>query len=179
MTQRYAIWFFYSFITPLPGGDKAIKEPYSIALSHLYDTYGMDFLKLDISFIKGGQGVVPLTKDKKIKTILKMIDNRINTVMTSSAGRLFDAVSSIINGINAVTFEGEAAIKLEIKADTGIDRVVLSGGCFQNILLLDRTLNKLNTEFKTFIHKNIPTNDGGISLGQAVIAAEKGKNMEL
>ena len=67
----------------------------------------------------------------------------------------------------------------KIKADTGIDRVVLSGGCFQNILLLDRTLNKLNTEFKTFIHKNIPTNDGGISLGQAVIAAEKGKNMEL
>ncbi|OGW01055.1 MAG: carbamoyltransferase HypF [Nitrospinae bacterium RIFCSPLOWO2_02_FULL_39_110] len=238
----------YFRYTPLPGGDKAIKEPYRIALSHLYDTYGMDFLKLDISFIKGGQGVVPLTKDKKIKTILKMIDNRINTVMTSSAGRLFDAVSSIINGINAVTFEGEAAIKLEmmadksvkdvyesqgsgvrsqeseypliidarilihqivtdllngvghsvisakfhntlaeiiykmcqkIKADTGIDRVVLSGGCFQNILLLDRTLNKLNTEFKTFIHKNIPTNDGGISLGQAVIAAEKGKNMEL
>ncbi|MEK7846490.1 MAG: Sua5/YciO/YrdC/YwlC family protein [Nitrospinota bacterium] len=221
---------------PLPGGDKAIKEPYHIALSHLYDAYGMDFLKLNIPIIKGGQGVVSLTKDKRVKIILKMIDNRINTVMTSSAGRLFDAVSSIINGIDFVTFEGEAAIKLEmmadksvkdfydfqpsafslqpliidtrilikgivndilngvdstvisakfhntlaeiiykmcqkIKADTGIDRVVLSGGCFQNILLLDRTLNKLNTEFKTFIHKNIPTNDGGISLGQAVIAA--------
>jgi hydrogenase maturation protein HypF len=219
---------------PLPGGDKAIKEPYRIALSHLYDAYGLDFLNLDIPFINQN-------KDKT-KIILKMIDNRINTVMTSSAGRLFDAVSSIINGIDTVTFEGEAAIKLEMMADksitdsykiqkpearsqkpeyqmiidarhlirqiaidllsgvclsvisakfhnalseiildvcrkikinTGIDRVVLSGGCFQNILLLERTLNKLNPEFNTFIHKDVPTNDGGISLGQAVIAAAK------
>ena len=213
---------------PLPGGDKAIREPYRIALSHLYDTYGADFLKLDIPFINQN-------KDKT-KNILKMIDSRINTVETSSAGRLFDAVSSIINVIDAVTFEGEAAIKLEmiadssvkdsysyqlsalnlqpiiidtrtlirqivtdllngvdrpvisakfhntlaeiiaevckkIKIDTEIDKVVLSGGCFQNIFLLDRTLNKLNPEFKVFIHKNVPTNDGGISLGQAVIAA--------
>jgi len=213
---------------PLPGGDKAIREPYRIALSHLYDTYGMDFLKLNIPFTKQN-------KDKT-KIILKMMDNRINTVETSSAGRLFDAVSSIINGIDAVTFEGEAAVRLEmmtdksvkdsygyhlsaisyqpliidtriliqgivndllngvdhtiisakfhntlseiiaevckkIKIDTGIDKVVLSGGCFQNIFLLDRTLNKLNPEFKVFIHKNVPTNDGGISLGQAVIAA--------
>ena len=215
---------------PLPGGDKAIREPYRIALSHLYDTYGADFLKLDIPFINQN-------KDKT-KNILKMIDNRINTVETSSAGRLFDAVSSIINVIDAVTFEGEAAIKLEmiadssvkdsysyqlsalnlqpiiidtrtlirqivtdllngvdrpvisakfhntlaeiiaevckkIKIDTGIDKVVLSGGCFQNIFLLDRTLNRLGNEFNTFTHKNVPTNDGGISLGQAVIAAEK------
>lgn len=213
---------------PLPGGNKAIKEPYRIALSHLYDTYGADFLKLDIPFINQN-------KDKT-KNILKMIDSRINTVETSSAGRLFDAVSSIVNGINAVTFEGEAAVKLEmmadksvkdsysyqlstisyqpliidtriliqgivndllngvdhtiisakfhntlaeiiaevckkIKIDTEIDKVVLSGGCFQNTLLLDRTLDKLNTEFKIFIHKDVPTNDGGISLGQAVIAA--------
>jgi len=215
---------------PLPGGDKAIKEPYRIALSHLYDTYGADFLKLDIPFINQN-------KDKT-KNILKMIDSRINTVETSSAGRLFDAVSSIINVIDAVTFEGEAAIKLEmiadssvkdsysyqlsalnlqpiiidtrtlirqivtdllngvdrpvisakfhntlaeiiaevckkIKIDTGIDKVVLSGGCFQNIFLLDRTLDKLGNEFNTYIHKDVPTNDGGISLGQAVIAATK------
>lgn len=219
---------------PLPGGDKAIREPYRIALSHLYDTYGADFLKLDIPFINQN-------KDKT-KNIFKMIDSRINTVETSSAGRLFDAVSSIINGIDAVTFEGEAAVKLEmmadqsitdsyktqkpedrrqkpeypmiidtrilikeiindllngvchsvisskfhntlaeiiaevckkIKIDTGIDRVVLSGGCFQNIFLLDRTLDKLGNEFNTYIHKDVPTNDGGISLGQAVIAAEK------
>jgi len=219
---------------PLPGGDKAIKEPYRIALSHLYDTYGIDFLNLNIPFIKQ-------IKDKT-KIILKMIDNRINTVMTSSTGRLFDAVSSIINGIDTVTFgidtvtfEGEAAVRLEmmadksvkdtyktqkpeypmiidtrplirqivndllnsidrsiisvkfhntlvgiildvcrrIKIDTEIDKVVLSGGCFQNTLLLDRTLDKLNTEFKVFIHEDVPTNDGGISLGQAVIAATK------
>ena len=217
---------------PLPGGDKAIREPYRIALSHLYDAYGVAFLKFDIPFINQN-------KDKT-KNILKMIDSRINTVETSSAGRLFDAVSSIINGIDAVTFEGEAAIKLEmiadssvkdsysyqlsalnlqpiiidtrtlirqivtdllngvdrpvisakfhntlaeiiaevckkIKIDTGIDKVVLSGGCFQNIFLLDRTLDKLGNEFNTYIHKDVPTNDGGISLGQAVIAAEKSK----
>ena len=219
---------------PLPGGDKAIKEPYRIALSHLYDAYGMDFLKLNIPFIKQ-------IKDKT-KIILKMIDNRINTVMTSSTGRLFDAVSSIINEIDTVTFEGEAAVKLEmmadksitdtyktqkpearsqkpeypividtrslirqivndllngvdrsvisakfhnalaeiifevcrrIKSNTGINRVALSGGCFQNIFLLDRTIERLDSGFKVFIHKDVPTNDGGISLGQAIVAATK------
>ncbi len=222
---------------PLPGGNKAIREPYRIALSHLYDAYGIDFLKLNIPFVDRCK-----MQDARCKIILKMIDSRINTVETSSAGRLFDAVSSIINGIDAVTFEGEAAVKLEmmadksitdsyktqkpearsqkpeypmiidtrilikeiindllngichsvisskfhntlaeiiaevckkIKIDTGIDRVVLSGGCFQNIFLLDRTLDKLGNEFNTYIHKDVPTNDGGISLGQAVIAAEK------
>ncbi|MBI3583501.1 MAG: carbamoyltransferase HypF [Nitrospinae bacterium] len=222
---------------PLPGGDKAIKEPYRIALSHLYDAYGMDFLKLNIPFVDRCK-----MQDARCKIILKMIDNRINTIMTSSAGRLFDAVSSIINEIDVVTFEGEAAVKLEmmadksvkdtyktqkpearsqkseypmiidtrilikeiindllngvchsvisakfhntlaeiilevcrrIKIDTRIDKVVLSGGCFQNIFLLDRTLNRLGKEFNIFTHKDVPTNDGGISLGQAVIAAEK------
>ncbi|MEK6591375.1 MAG: carbamoyltransferase HypF [Nitrospinota bacterium] len=228
---------------PLPGGDKAIKEPYRMALSYLYDTFGMDFLKLNIPCIKP-----PAISLQSIKLILNMIDNRINTTMTSSVGRLFDAVSFLLNSIDVVTFEGEAAIKLEmmadksvndiykskksevrgthpvdgsqkleypiiidtrfliqgivndllvgvdsavisakfhntlaeiiiefcrkIKTETGIDRVVLSGGCFQNILLLDRTLSKLNNEFKTFIHKDVPTNDGGISLGQAVVARE-------
>ncbi len=66
-----------------------------------------------------------------------------------------------------------AEVCKKIKIDTGIDRVVLSGGCFQNIFLLDRTLDKLGNEFNTYIHKDVPTNDGGISLGQAVIAAEK------
>ncbi len=109
---------------PLPGGDKAIKEPYRIALSHLYDAYGMDFLKLKIPFvdrIKNKSTLPPLfLKGGMGGLILKMIDNRINTVMTSSAGRLFDAVSSIINEIDVVTFEGEAAIKLEMMADKSV-----------------------------------------------------------
>ena len=58
-----------------------------------------------------------------------------------------------------------------ISGETGLKRVVLSGGVFQNILLLEKSLNLLESEgFKTFIHNKVPTNDGGISLGQAVIA---------
>ena len=55
---------------------------------------------------------------------------------------------------------------------TGLDRVVLSGGVFQNMLLLEKTMMLLeDAGFKVFIHERVPANDGGISLGQAVIAA--------
>ena len=58
-----------------------------------------------------------------------------------------------------------------ITADTGIDRVVLSGGVFQNRLLQKLTLARLKKEsYNVFIHHLVPCNDGGISLGQAVVA---------
>jgi hydrogenase maturation protein HypF len=65
-------------------------------------------------------------------------------------------------------------ICLKIKSETGIDEVALSGGVWQNITLLGRTLSLLrNNDFKVYIHHEVPTNDGGLSLGQAVIAATK------
>lgn len=65
-------------------------------------------------------------------------------------------------------------ICLKIKSETGIDEVALSGGVWQNITLLGRTLSLLKSGgFRVYIHKKVPTNDGGLSLGQAVIAATR------
>ena len=157
--------------------------------------------------------------------------------MTSSSGRLFDAVSALLGVRKEVYYEGQAAIELEMAADSTeegtypfdlkesgdvtevlleplikgivsdlinsvsvgsissrfhhtmatiildrclalrklnrIDRVVLSGGVFQNALLLEKTLDLLDRNaFKVYIHHRVPTNDGGIALGQVVIANE-------
>jgi hydrogenase maturation protein HypF len=70
--------------------------------------------------------------------------------------------------------ESVREICLKIKSETGINEVALSGGVWQNITLLGRTLSLLrNDGFKVYIHQEVPTNDGGLSLGQAVIAATK------
>jgi hydrogenase maturation protein HypF len=58
-----------------------------------------------------------------------------------------------------------------IADETGISQVALSGGVFQNRLLLRKSINLLeNSGFQVFTHRQVPCNDGGISLGQAVIA---------
>jgi hydrogenase maturation protein HypF len=63
---------------------------------------------------------------------------------------------------------------LKIKSETGCDEVVLSGGVWQNITLLGRTLSLLkNDGFRVYIHREVPTNDGGLSLGQAMVAAAR------
>jgi hydrogenase maturation protein HypF len=63
---------------------------------------------------------------------------------------------------------------LKIKSETGINEVALSGGVWQNITLLRNTLFLLDKSgFKVYMHHEVPTNDGGLSLGQAVIAASK------
>ena len=63
---------------------------------------------------------------------------------------------------------------MKISTDTGIRSVVLSGGVWQNITLLRRTLALLRDDgFVVYIHRDVPTNDGGLSLGQAAIAASR------
>jgi hydrogenase maturation protein HypF len=162
-----------------------------------------------------------------------MIETGFNTVMTSSCGRLFDAVAALIGLRYEVNFEGQAAIELEAIADTsceeryefeisgeeldfrpmieriikeeapaplvaarfhntfaasihemclrmrresGLNRVCLSGGTFQNMRLLGLTARALRASgLELFLHRNVPPNDGGIALGQAVIAAERMK----
>ena len=60
----------------------------------------------------------------------------------------------------------DAAVK-----DAGVNQVVLSGGCFQNVVLVDRTVEKLEGRgVRVFTHQRVPANDGGLSLGQAVLA---------
>ncbi len=91
----------------LPGGEKAIKEPWRMAATYLYEIIGKDFLGLDIEFIHR------LDKNKW-KMLRKMIDRGINTPKTSSIGRLFDAVSSLIGVRDEITYFGQAAIELEM-----------------------------------------------------------------
>jgi len=92
---------------PLPGGAAAIKEPWRMAVSYLYQTYGEDFLTMDIPFVK--------SHDKKILSFLTAaIKKKINTPLTSSCGRLFDGVAALLCLRDKVAYEGQAAVELEM-----------------------------------------------------------------
>lgn len=212
---------------PLPGGERAIKEPWRMAAALLHKEYGEEMQDLDLEFVRD-------LDRSKWANIRKMIEKGLNTPMTSSAGRLFDAVSGLLGIRKEVFYEGQAAIELEMAAErseesypfrtrengsgsvvllgpmvrgmvsdlssgvpagiiagkfhntmsemilhvclsirkaSGLDRVVLSGGVFQNTLLLERTYDLIAEKgFKPYIHHRVPPNDGGIALGQALIA---------
>ncbi|MCX5665703.1 MAG: hypothetical protein NT036_01445 [Candidatus Omnitrophica bacterium] len=97
---------------PMPGGEVCIKEPWRMAASYLYSAFGS---------VEG--------YDKKRWAILKnMIDKKINSPLTSSMGRLFDAVGSIILNKRTAEFEAELPIKLENIAEKNIDDSYGSGG---------------------------------------------------
>lgn len=213
---------------PMPGSAAAIKEPWRMATSYLYDAFGPAFCDLDIPALKA-------IDQRKIETIVHMILKKINSPNTSSLGRLFDGVAAILGVRNVVSFEGQAAMELEmlaadnfadvydyewieddilrmptapiikgivgdvrkgvapeiisnkfhttliwlfgdvscaIRKKTGLNRVVLSGGVFQNSLLLAGLIKRLeDNQFHVFTHSSVPTNDGGIALGQAMVAA--------
>ena len=211
---------------PLPGGDTAIRQPWRSALSYLRDIYGNE--------LPDG---LPMWKDvpeRDRQIVWKMLDQGINTVATSSCGRLFDAVASILGLRYEINFEAQAAIELEMMARAGtggvypfqveftdpwqidmrpmiesivgdvqeslaageiaarfhntlaemiaevcrklrerehLNRVCLSGGTFQNVFLLERALSALGEHgFEVYVHRKVPANDGGIALGQAVVA---------
>jgi len=211
---------------PLAGGDTAVRQPWRPALAYLADTFGAaaDFPEL---------AIWREAPESQRKLVRSMIAHRVNTVDTSSCGRLFDAVASLIGLRQQINFEGQAAIELEtiaaedvadgyafaleadtvdfrpaierivaevrggtsaaviaarfhntvadavveicrrLRAEEKLNRVCLSGGTFQNMKLLARTLAGLRRlNFDVFIHAQVPPNDGGIALGQAVIATE-------
>jgi hydrogenase maturation protein HypF len=213
---------------PLPGGDAAVRQTWRPGLSWLRESFGTQ-LPANISLFQK----IPA---REIELVSQMITRGINTVLTSSCGRLFDAVASIIGLRHEVTFEGQAAIELEMAAQHGIERtysfdidssepaqidmrpaireivrdvqnkqpvgeiaarfhntiaaviaemcqriraseklnrVCLTGGTFQNMYLLEHAVILLRkVGFEVFIHSAVPPNDGGIALGQAVIANE-------
>jgi len=91
---------------PMPGGESVIKEPWKMAFSLLYDCFGEKTLKLKVDTLK----VCPKSY---YNVLAKMIEKKINSPLTSSAGRLFDAVSSILGVCHIARFEAEAAIKLD------------------------------------------------------------------
>ena len=138
--------------------------------------------------------------------LLSALNNRVNIIETSSVGRLFDAVASLLNIHHVNRYEGECAIMLESAAecglrlpgeheawdlalkfhrslarlvletcsgictDTGVAQVALSGGVFQNRLLIKECRELLGEEgFVVYSNVSVPANDGGISLGQAYL----------
>src|SRR4029450_3487465 len=98
---------------PLAGGDRAIREPWGMAGGFLGDALGKD----PVSFGVPGWGLI---SEKKIEIVTSMTQRRLNTVQTSSCGRLFDAVASIMGLRHEVNYEGQAAVELEMAALEGI-----------------------------------------------------------
>jgi hydrogenase maturation protein HypF len=214
---------------PMPGGAKAVREPWRMAAVYLHRALGDDFLNVKLPFVQ--------KLDRRAWTTLRgMAATGTNSPETSSMGRLFDAVASLLELRNAVNYEGQAAIELETIADRScvrrydfeiaaggsmiraeavirravedllegvspsevsakfhlgvahliaavarnvrderrLNRVVLSGGVFQNMFLLDNVRRTLTADgFEVFTHSRVPTNDGGISFGQAAVASAR------
>ena len=98
----------------LPGGDAAVRQPWRMALSYLRDAFGQQIP----SHLKCFQGI----DEKQVALVDTMLARRIQTVETSSCGRLFDAVAALLGLASEVTFEGQAAIALEAAAERGIER---------------------------------------------------------
>jgi hydrogenase maturation protein HypF len=213
--------------TAMPGGAAAIREPWRMAVSYLYRTYGRGLFNLNLPLIRD-------MEENKLRIIVEMIEKKVNSPETSSLGRLFDGVAAIAGIRGKAAYEGQAAMELEmsagpaaaqtyaydvssgtvlkiepqpiikgivedmekgvdisrisakfhatlirmflqlcerLKRETRVTRVALSGGVFQNSILLEGLKTSLEKQgFVVLTHEKVPTNDGGIALGQAVIA---------
>jgi hydrogenase maturation protein HypF len=217
----------------LPGGAAAIREPWRMAVSYLAHHFGPECAGLDIPFLR--------TLDRrKLKLLLNMMERGVNSPLTSSCGRLFDAVAALAGVRQTVNYEAQAAIELEnaivhpagaeayqlqvtangvgpwiidtkplfvelledlrrqapvsmisakfhqglvevfariaqqIRERGHLNRVCLSGGTFQNRFLLERLQQRLTgLSFEVFAHSEVPAGDGGLSLGQAMVAAHR------
>jgi hydrogenase maturation protein HypF len=221
----------------MPGGEQAIREPWRMAVAHLADA-SVELAPLTARFLP-----------TEMRTVERMLERRLNTPPTSSAGRLFDAVASLANVRDRVSFEGQAAMELEwlaagvppegaypfdvrlapseegsepplvvdtrpliravaeevrekiptariarrfhstlveliisvcgrLRHTTAIQSVVLSGGVFLNALLSVEVSARLEREdFRVYRHRLVPPGDGGLSLGQLAIAAQRMKDV--
>jgi hydrogenase maturation protein HypF len=222
---------------PLPGGEAAIREPWRMAISYLVHHFGREclkpgFLKPDIPFVRQ-------LNRTKADTLLRMMEQGVNSPLTSSCGRLFDAVAALIGIRQEINYEAQAAIELEmniaasedetayplelvpdgdrwivgtrplfemllddlarnlpvaaisrrfhnglvegfvqlatlLRKKAALHRVCLSGGTFHNIYLSQRLEARLSEAgFEVFMQKQVPPGDGGLSLGQALVAAAR------
>ena len=221
------------------GGTKAIKEPWRNTYSQLNSAFDWDKLIQDYGEI----AIIKLLKNKPLTLINRAIEQQLNSPLTSSVGRLFDAVAAAISICSEeVTYEGQAAIEMENIAqkhissnseetlsyafntenlgniycidsmlmwqslldelqhkvapeiiatkfhnglvkiivklaeklcqEHGIKQVALTGGVFQNQIILKQVkIGLQDMGLNVIIHSLIPPNDGGLSLGQAIIAA--------
>ncbi len=217
--------------TALPGGEAAIRQPWRMALSYLHAVYERNFLDMDLPFLRS-------RTQEEIMVIVQMMERGLNSPLTSSCGRLFDAISAVLDIRCEINYEAQAAMELEATMDEsekdiyleikqleveagalpiqflfravvedmlrgeerekiatrfhlslgeiflkaalkarefcGVNRVGLSGGVFQNIFFFNYLYGRLLEEgFQVLTHHQVPTNDGGLALGQAVIANAK------
>jgi len=233
----------------LAGGEAAIREPRRIGLTLLWELYGEEVLdREDLAPVRA-------FRPGERRVLVQMLRRGVNSPVTTSAGRLFDGIASLLDLHQRVTFEAQAAMALEFIADleedgayplplrsppppdarsfppspfvkegrgeggsmavldwgplveavledlrrgvapgiisarfhnalveailsvarlVGEGRVALTGGCFQNRLLAERVARRLSAEgFEVLLHRQVPPNDGGISLGQIMVAAAR------
>jgi hydrogenase maturation protein HypF len=239
---------------PLPGGDKAIREPWRQALAWL-DASGLAWeedLPPVIEAVRVGNSSKKsgYSSNELLRVIRHQLHAGINAPLTSSMGRLFDAVAALVGVRQLVNYEAQAAIELEALADpyetnayqfgirptestapfeaatypwlvdpapvfveilsdlragvsigkisarfhnsaaqmvleillamrktSGVSDIALSGGVWQNMLLLQKTVQLLSKDgFTVLVHNQVPTNDGGLALGQAIITASHMKS---
>jgi hydrogenase maturation protein HypF len=219
---------------PLPGGSAAIAEPWRMAVSYLFHHFGRTFLNWQIPFVQQLEA-------NRTDLLLQMVERNVNSPLTSSCGRLFDAVAALAGVRQQVNYEAQAAIELEMSLDgagcepaypldlirvegqwiistrrlfegiaidlsrkkpasvisqrfhdalitvfvwlaklirqhTWLEQVCLSGGTFHNRYLLENLIARLRAEgFEVFAQSEVPAGDGGLSLGQAMVAAHRVK----
>jgi hydrogenase maturation protein HypF len=224
---------------PLPGGATAIRQPWRMAAAWLRAA------RID------GDGLAVARRNPGWASVGRLLDSRLDVPVTTSVGRLFDAVAALVGVRDAVNYEGQAAIELEQAADesaapsresagirarmsrsrsdgyparlesgllhgsdlvrgvvadlrdgvdvptiaarfhrglaallaraavdscdaTGLDTVALSGGVFQNVLLLRLLVAELEAAgLRVLTHSRVPPNDAGVSLGQVAVAAAR------
>jgi len=99
---------------PLPGGEQAIHQPWRMAATYLAQAYGDDFLALDIPFVQQ-------LEHATWRPLAQMMARGINSPLTSSLGRFFDAVAALLGIRRQVVYEGQAAIEMEVLAATDIE----------------------------------------------------------
>ncbi|MBX6381567.1 MAG: carbamoyltransferase HypF [Microbispora sp.] len=214
---------------PMPGGATAIRQPWRMAAAYLDLAYDGDVPE-DLDVVRRNAG--------RWAAVVALARRGGNAPLTSSMGRLFDAVAAVAGVRDTITYEGQAAVEFEQLADpevddaypcdlvdegpgfavpgaelvraaaddlragvprevvaarfhnavagivaagcarireaTGLTTVALSGGVFQNLLLLGRAVPLLEERgFTVLTHHRVPPNDGGVSLGQAAVAAAR------
>jgi hydrogenase maturation protein HypF len=209
---------------PMPGGDAAVREPWRMGISWA-ERCGQ-WVAVD-----SARWAVP---ERSLRAVAKMAASGVGSPMTTSVGRLFDAVAALAGVRSVVTYEGQAAIELEALCDPdergeypvhvvehdgtlvldpceavtaagagqdpavvaarvhnglatataracgllaereGVDLVVLSGGVFQNQRMLAGVTDRLERlRLRVLTPRQLPANDGGISFGQAAVAAAR------
>src|SRR5579885_2017550 len=112
---------FHLAYMPLPGGEQAVRQPWRMGAVYLHSAYGDDFLALDIPFARR-------LDRQKWHFLSQMIARGLNSPLTSSMGRLFDAVAALLGLCDEVLYEGQAAIELERQAN--LARSTLTRACY-------------------------------------------------